>query len=131
MTKESWVNSWQGKRYFTAQKHPDQHLCPLQPPIQWVKGALSPGLKESGVNLTTDLHLVSRVRTSAATPPPSHELSWECTGTNLVYRTMRVQDRYDLHVSDTNLSIYQEGAYYTGIKLFRNLACAINIYVIT
>jgi len=43
---------------------------------------------------------------------------------------MQVQDRYDLHVSDTNLSIYQEGAYYTGIKL-SNLVCAINIYVIT
>jgi len=43
---------------------------------------------------------------------------------------MGVQDRYDLHVSDNNLSIYQE-AYYTGIMLFRNLACAINIYVIT
>jgi len=103
---------------------------PIQPPIQWVIGALSPGLKQSGVNLTTDLHLVSRLRTSGATPPPSHEFSWECTGTTLVYHTMRVQDRYDLHVSDTNHSIYQ-GAYYTGIKLFRNLACAINIYVVT
>jgi len=85
MTKESWVNSWQGKRHLIAQKHPDQLLCPLQPPIQWVIGALSQGLKQSSVNLTTDLHLVSTVRTSGATPPPSHELSWECTGTNLPY----------------------------------------------
>jgi len=131
MTKESWINSWQGKRYFTTQKHPDQLLCPKQPPIQWVIGALSPGLKQSGVNLTTDLHLASRLRTTGATPPPSHKLSWECTGTTLVYHTIQVQDRYHLHISDTNLRIYQEGAYYTGIKLFRNLPCAIKIYVIT
>jgi len=131
MTKESWVDSRQGKRYFTTQKHPDQLLCLIQPPIQWVIGALSPGLKQSGVNLTTDLHLVSRLRTSGATPPTSHGLSWECTGTTLVYHTIQVRDRYDLHISDTNLSIYQEGAYYTEIKLFRNLTCAIKIYVIT
>jgi hypothetical protein len=126
MTKESWVNSWQGKRYLIAQKHPDQLLCPLQPPIQWVIGVLSQGLKQSSVNLTTDLHLVSRVRTSGAKPPPPMSFH----GNELVYRTMHIQDSYDLHVSDTNLSIYQEGAYYTGIKL-PNLVYAINIYVIT
>jgi hypothetical protein len=29
--------------------------------------------------------------------------------------------RYNLHVPNTNLSKYQKGVYYTGIKLFNNL----------
>jgi hypothetical protein len=32
----------------------------IQPPIQWVPGALSPGLKRQGVMLTTPLQLVPR-----------------------------------------------------------------------
>jgi hypothetical protein len=33
-------------------------LGPIQPPIQWVPGALSLGVKRPGVKLTTHLHLV-------------------------------------------------------------------------
>jgi hypothetical protein len=38
---------------------------PTQPPIQWILGVLSPGVKQSrGVTLTTHPHLVLRSRTS-------------------------------------------------------------------
>jgi hypothetical protein len=38
-------------------------LRPTQPPIQWVPGVLSPGLKRGqDVTLTTHLHLVAEVK---------------------------------------------------------------------
>jgi hypothetical protein len=40
-------------------------LGPTQPPVQWVPGVLSPGVKRGrGVNLTTHPHLVPRSRMS-------------------------------------------------------------------
>jgi hypothetical protein len=40
-------------------------LWPTQPPVQWVPGVLSPGLKRGrGVTLTTQPHLVPRSRMS-------------------------------------------------------------------
>jgi hypothetical protein len=40
-------------------------LVPTQPPVQWVTGLLSPGLKGGrGVTLTTHIHLVPRSRMS-------------------------------------------------------------------
>jgi hypothetical protein len=47
-------------------------LGPTQPPIQWVPGALSLGLKRLGVKLTTHLHLVPRSKNEwsyTSTPP--------------------------------------------------------------
>jgi hypothetical protein len=44
-------------------------LGPTQPPIQWVPGALSLGVKRPGVKLTTHLHLVPRSRMRGAIPP--------------------------------------------------------------
>jgi hypothetical protein len=48
-------------------------LGPSQPPIQWVPGVLSPGVKRGrGVTLTTHPHLVPRLRMSrsyASSPP--------------------------------------------------------------
>jgi hypothetical protein len=42
---------------------------PIKPRIQWVRGALSLGVKWWGVKLTTHLHLVPRPRMRGAIPP--------------------------------------------------------------
>jgi hypothetical protein len=47
-------------------------LGPTQPPIQWVPGVLSLGVKRPGVKLTTHLHLVPRSKNEwsyNSTPP--------------------------------------------------------------
>jgi hypothetical protein len=44
-------------------------LEPIQPPIQWVLGVLSPEVKWPGMNLTTHLHLVQRSRMCKGVPP--------------------------------------------------------------
>jgi hypothetical protein len=49
-------------------------LGPTQPPVQWVPGVLSPGVKRGrGVTLTTHPHLVPRSRMSGSyiSSPPS------------------------------------------------------------
>jgi hypothetical protein len=52
---------------FSAASRPA--LGPIQPPVQWVRRALSLGVKRSGRKLTTHLRLVPRLRMSAAIPP--------------------------------------------------------------
>jgi hypothetical protein len=49
-----------------------------QPPIQWVPGALSPGVKRRGVKLTTHTHLhpVPRSQKGGTIPPLPHMSSW-------------------------------------------------------
>jgi hypothetical protein len=47
-------------------------LGPTQPPILWISGALSPGIKLLGVKVTTHFHLVLRLRIFAAIPPLPH-----------------------------------------------------------
>jgi len=48
-------------------------LGPNKLPIQWVRGALSLGVKRPGTMLTTYIHLVSRSRMHGAVPPlPIH-----------------------------------------------------------
>lgn len=37
-------------------------LCPTQPPFQWVLGALSRGYSGRSMELTTDIHLVLKVK---------------------------------------------------------------------
>jgi hypothetical protein len=51
---------------------------PTQPPIQWVPGAISPGVGSRGVKLTTHLHLVPRLRMRRAMPPtpPTFFTAW-------------------------------------------------------
>jgi hypothetical protein len=44
-------------------------LGPTQPPIQWVRGALSLAVNGRGVKLTTHFHLVRGQRMSGAIPP--------------------------------------------------------------
>jgi hypothetical protein len=49
-------------------------LGPTQPPVQWVLGSLSLGVKWPGVKLTTHLHLVPRLKNvwSYTSTPPVH-----------------------------------------------------------
>jgi hypothetical protein len=50
-----------GERVFPIVSVSRPALRPTQPPVQWVPGVLSPGLKFGrGVTLTTKPHLVSR-----------------------------------------------------------------------
>jgi hypothetical protein len=57
-------------------------LGPNQPPIQWVQGVLSPGVKLGrGVTLTTHPHLVPRLRMSRSyTSSPPHVPPWRVAG---------------------------------------------------
>jgi hypothetical protein len=63
-------------------------LGPTQPPVQWVPGVLSPGVKRGrGVTLTSHPHLVLRSRMSRSyilSPlPPSDSMA--CSETAIVY----------------------------------------------
>jgi len=49
-----------------SSKHPDQLWGPTQPLIQWVQAALCLGKSGPGMRLSTNLHLVLRLRMSAA-----------------------------------------------------------------
>jgi hypothetical protein len=55
---------------------------PPQPPVQWVPGVLSPGLKRGlGVTLTTHPHIVPRLRMSRSyTSFPPQAPSWRVVG---------------------------------------------------
>jgi hypothetical protein len=55
-------NSWQGQEIFLFSTVSRPALGPTQPPIQWVTGALSPGVEWQGVKLITHLHLLPRSR---------------------------------------------------------------------
>jgi hypothetical protein len=51
----------QGQRIFPLASVSRPALRPTQPPVQWVPGVLSPGVKRGrGVTLTTQPHLVPR-----------------------------------------------------------------------
>jgi hypothetical protein len=60
-TGRSAFDPRQGQRFFPIASLSKPALGPTQPPVQWVPGVLSPGLKRGwGVTLTTHPHLVSR-----------------------------------------------------------------------
>jgi hypothetical protein len=59
---------------FTTSSRPV--LNPTQPPIQWIPGALSPGVKRRGVKLTTHLQLVLRSKIRGSIRPLPHTRSW-------------------------------------------------------
>jgi hypothetical protein len=40
---------------------------------------------------------------------------------NTDVHNLNTRHKYDLHIPNTNLTKYQKGVYYTGIKLFNNL----------
>jgi hypothetical protein len=60
----------------------NQALEPTQPPVQWVPGVLSPGVKRGrDVTLTTHPHLVPRSRRSRSytSSPPRTSMAWSRT----------------------------------------------------
>jgi hypothetical protein len=72
-TGRSRFDPRQGQRIFPLASVSRPALGPTQPPVQWVPGVLSRGLKFSwGVTLTTHPHLVPRSRMSrsyTSSPP--------------------------------------------------------------
>jgi hypothetical protein len=72
----------QGQRIFLLASAPRPALGPTQPPIQWVPGVLSLGVKHGrGVMLTNHPHLVSRLRMSMSyTSSPPHVPPWRVAG---------------------------------------------------
>jgi hypothetical protein len=59
---------------------------PTQPPIQWIPGVLSPGLKRGRcVTVTTHPHLVPRLRMSRSCTSSPPSASMACCGTALLY----------------------------------------------
>jgi len=65
-----------GQRIFPLASVSRPALGPIQPPVQWVPGVLSPGVKRGrGVTLTTHPHLVPRSwmsRSYTSSPPKRH-----------------------------------------------------------
>jgi hypothetical protein len=70
---QSWFDPRQGQRIFLLAPASRPALGPTQPPIQWVPGVLSAGVKRGrGVTLTTHPHLVPRLimsRSYTSSPP--------------------------------------------------------------
>jgi hypothetical protein len=81
----------QRQRIFSLASASRPALGPTQPPIQWVLGVLSPGVKRGrGVMLTTHPHLVSRLRMSRSYTSSPPCASMACSGITLyfyVYKT--------------------------------------------
>jgi len=76
--RATWLelNSWQEQGFYLFTTASRPVLRPTQPPIKWVPGELSPGIKRWGVKLTTRLHLVPMLRMRGAIPPLPQTSSW-------------------------------------------------------
>jgi hypothetical protein len=76
-----------GERIFPLASVSRPALGPTQPPVQWVPGVLSPGLKRGrGVTLTTPPHPVPRSRMSRSYTSSPSSAFVACSGTALAFR---------------------------------------------
>jgi hypothetical protein len=81
--RTGWQTPGRGKRIFPLTSVSRPALGPTQPPVQWVPGVLSPGVKRGrGVKMTTHPHLMPRSRMSRSYVSPSPRTPigalWEC-----------------------------------------------------
>jgi hypothetical protein len=84
-TGRSGFDPRQGQRIFPPTSVSRPALVPTQPPVQWVPGILSPGVKRGrDVMLTTHPHLIPRswMSRSYTSSPPSASMA--CSGTALL-----------------------------------------------
>ena len=65
-------------RYFCLLQHRLDRLWP--PPIRWIPRDFTPGVNGRGVNPTTHLHLVPRLKMSVVVSPLPHTPSWRGKG---------------------------------------------------
>jgi hypothetical protein len=65
-----------GSRIFTSQYRLDRVCGSTQPPIHWVTGTLSPGVKRPVCEMATDLQLVPRSKTRGSMHQLRHSSAW-------------------------------------------------------
>jgi hypothetical protein len=65
-----------GKRIFPLSVTSRSDLGPTQPPIRWVPGAVSSGVKRQGHEADDSLSSVAEVKNGGAVPSLSHTSSW-------------------------------------------------------
>jgi hypothetical protein len=60
----------------SARFFPSQRLGPMQPPIQWILGAFSPGVKRQGREADHSSLFSAEPKKRGAIPPLPHMSSW-------------------------------------------------------
>jgi hypothetical protein len=89
-----------GERIFPLASVSRPALGSMQPPVQWLPGVLSPGLKRGqGVTLTTHFHLVPRSRMSRSYTSSLPSAFIACIGTALAIVIKDKEDRVTISVS--------------------------------
>ena len=63
-------------------------------------------------------------QTKAVNPFVWHLQDWTSTGLSQVHR-INTRQTFDLYVPTANLTVYQKGVYYSGIKIYNHLPTAI------